>query len=162
MRGAWPPSAMCAHGPMLGLASTPSFKAVREWKGYPSSVPRAERRQRLPSPRAPVRGGRAPCDKTCGLNGVRCARDLMIVGPYATQVHFKYTSLESRAYVRYICSKWLLKHSRTETRKRVPDQATVTARRWPRRAMAIPATRFAIRRPAAPSSRRSQLLALRS
>ena len=51
----------------------------------------------------------------------------MIVGPYATQFHFK-SSLE-RTYgtdVRNGCS-----HSRTETRKRVPNQATLTGR-WPR------------------------------
>ena len=51
----------------------------------------------------------------------------MISGPYATQFHFK-SSLE-RTYgidVRKGCSR-----ARTETRKRVPNQATLTGR-WPR------------------------------
>ena len=51
----------------------------------------------------------------------------MISGPYATQFHFK-SSLE-RTYGTYFRKG--RSHSRTETRKRVPNQATLTGR-WPR------------------------------
>ena len=54
---------------------------------------------------------RSPCEKTCGLNGVRCARDCRAVR-YSGSLQ-----IISRAYVRYICSKGLLTFAHRNAQK---------------------------------------------
>ena len=67
---------------------------------------------------------RPPCEKTCGLNGVRCARDCRAVR-YSGSLQIIY-----RAYVRYRCSKWLLTFAyRNAQEGPRPGHAH---RRWPR------------------------------
>ena len=150
----------CGTGPKRRIASVTRPRVVLE------TAHRAQLNSTLRSePRRAHACGCAfysctPCEKTCRLNDVRCAHDCRAVS-YSVSLQ-----IISRAFVRYICSKGLLTFAHTETRKRVPQ-----TRRRPRHAhralaaaagrgaMATPASRFAIRRPAAPSSWRNKLLA---